>query len=449
MGIAVVMLAAGQSRRMKAGRPKVLLEVAGAPLVWHALKTVESLRPERIVAVVRPDGSAVREAIMNFGINADFAIQEEQFGTAHAVGTASDHLGDFDGDILVLYADTPFVSTTSLLSLIEARKAGASVAVLGFMSETPEGYGRLVRSETGLLSRIVEDKDASPEEKGINLCNSGVVCAEKSVLFDLIDSVGSDNSSGEYYLTDIIGIANSIGLRCSVAECLEEEAIGINTLQELAKAEAVFQSKARKRAMAAGASLVAPDTVHFSFDTRIGQDVKVEPYVVFGPGVEIETQAVVKSFSHLEGCTVGAGAAVGPFARIRPNTVIGESARIGNFVEVKASSVGQGSKALHLAYIGNAEIGIQSNIGAGSITCNYDGFSKHQTKIGDRALIGSNTMLVAPVEAGNDSMTAAGSVITCDVPENALAVARGRQVNKPKFAAKLKERRLQQNVGKS
>ena len=449
MAIAVVLLAAGKGRRMKAGRPKVLQEIAGAPLIRHALHAAGSLRPNRVVAVVGPDSSSVHDELARYGPDVEAVVQKRPLGTAHAVRSAKERLDGFDGDVLVLYADTPFVGESSLRAMVEAREAGAAVVVLGFESRSPEEYGRLVRNSSGQLAKIVEARDASSDEKGISLCNSGVVCANRQVLFELVDQVGNANSGGEFYLTDVVGIAHARGLECAVVECLEEEALGINSLQQLARAEAVFQRGMRERAMASGVTLVAPETVHFSFDTLARTGAKIEPYVVFGPGVEIREGALVGSFSHLEGCTIGPGAQVGPFARIRPGSTIGDSARIGNFVEVKASSVGQGTKALHLAYIGDADIGEHSNIGAGTVTCNYDGFSKHRTKIGDRVFIGSNTMLVAPVETGSDSMTAAGSVITRDVPEDALAIARSRQSNKPAFASRLRECLKEKSTGRS
>ena len=438
MPTALIVLAAGQGTRMNSDLPKVLHELGGAPLFAHALASGAALAPERTVLVVGHGAESVEKAAACHAPDAQIVRQAEQKGTAHAVGCAAGALAGFQGDALVLYGDTPFISPATLRAMAEARKAH-DLVVLGFEAADPGRYGRLVMAGER-LARIVEYKDATQAERAISLCNSGVVMAPAGLLFDLIGEVGNDNASGEYYLTDIVEIAGRRGLSATAVRCDEAETLGINTRAELAAAEAQFQARARAAALAGGVSLQAPETVFFALDTHLGRDVVVEPNVVFGPGVSAESGARIRAFSHLEGCHLGAGAVVGPFARLRPGAEIGNGARVGNFVEIKNAQIGEGAKVNHLSYVGDAEVGEAANIGAGTVTCNYDGVNKHRTRIGRRAFIGSGSMLVAPVEVGEEAMTAAGSAITENVPEGALALGRERQVNKPGLARRLLEK---------
>lgn len=434
---ALILLAAGKGTRMESDLPKVLHPIGQAPLLAHALASGRALEPERIVIVAGHGAEVVEAAVRNHAPEAETVRQESQLGTAHAVLAARAALEGFSGDAVVLYGDTPFIRPETLAEMAAAR-AGHDVVVLGFEAADPGRYGRLVTDGDRLLS-IVEAAEASDKEKAITLCNSGVICADAGVMMRLAAKVGNDNSKGEYYLTDIIALAREEGLSAGVVRCAEAETLGINTRAELTAAEAAFQARARAEAVANGVVMQAPDTVIFAQDTHIGRDATVEPYVVFGPGVTVESGATIRAFSHLEGAHVSRGAIVGPYARLRPGAELSEEARIGNFVEVKAARIGSGAKVNHLTYIGDAEIGAGSNIGAGTITCNYDGAGKHRTEIGARAFIGSNTLLVAPVRVGDEAMTGSGSVITEDVPEGALAIGRARQVTKPGMGRKLME----------
>ena len=435
MSIALIILAAGKGTRMKSDLPKVLHEIGGAPMLVHAVQAGRTLDPDHAVIVAGHGADAVAAAMRDDDPAVRIVLQTDQLGTAHAVAQARPELEGYEGDALVLYGDTPFIRPETLRRMADARRAH-DIVVLGFEAADPGRYGRLVVSG-GTLERIVEFKDATPTEQAITLCNSGVVMASAPVLFDLIAQVGNDNASGEYYLTDIVGLARAQGLSATAVTCAEVETMGINSRAELSVAEAAFQARRRAEALENGVTLVAPDTVHFAHDTYLGRDCLIEPNVIFGPGVTIETGARIRAFSHLEGCHVARGAIVGPYARLRPGTELAEDTRIGNFVEVKQALIGEGTKVNHLSYIGNAEIGRDSNIGAGTITCNYDGVMKHQTRIGDRVFIGSDTMLVAPVSVGDDAMTGSGSVITRDVAPGALAIARAPQVDKPGLARKL------------
>ncbi len=438
MATALIVLAAGQGTRMNSDRPKVLHEVAGAPIFAHALASGAALEPERRVLVVGHGAEDVAAAAREIDPEIAIAVQMQQQGTGHAVAQARGALEGFSGDAVVLYGDTPFIRPETLEAMRTARAAGHAVVVLGFEAADPARYGRLVMEGQELL-RIVEFKDASADERAITLCNSGVLCADAETLFALIDRVRNDNASGEYYLTDIVGLAREDGLSVTAVTCPEEETLGVNSRADLAAAEAVFQSRARAEALETGVTLVAPETVFFSHDTVIGRDVTVEPNVVFGPGVTVETGATIRAFSHLEGAHVSAGAVVGPYARLRPGAEISENARIGNFVEIKNAEVGAGAKVNHLTYIGDASIGEGANIGAGTVTCNYNGVQKFRTEIGAGAFIGSSTMLVAPVTVGSGAMTASGSVITKNVPADALALTRPPQVVKEGAAKRLFE----------
>ena len=438
MAVALIVLAAGQGKRMGSDLPKVLHPLAGAPLLWHALRAAAVLEPEQRLVVVGHGAEAVAASAREADPEGTVIRQPDRLGTAHAVLQAAPALQGFRGDALVLYGDTPFIGEETLQALLAARSR-ADVVVLGFEAADPTGYGRLVM-DGDRLDRIVEHKEATAAERAIRLCNSGVVCADAALLMDLAAGVGNDNAAGEYYLTDIVALARARGLTTGVVRCPEAETLGINTPAELAAAEAAFQARARAEAVANGVALQGPDTVFFAFDTALGGGATVEPYVVFGPGVTVESGATVRSFSHLEGCHVSRGASVGPFARLRPGAELAEGVRVGNFVEIKNATLDEGAKVNHLTYVGDAEIGAGANLGAGTVTCNYDGVSKHRTAIGAGAFIGSATMLVAPVRVGAGAMTGSGSVITEDVPDGALAVARARQVNKPGLAARLMAR---------
>ncbi|MGB3407677.1 MAG: bifunctional UDP-N-acetylglucosamine diphosphorylase/glucosamine-1-phosphate N-acetyltransferase GlmU [Jannaschia sp.] len=436
MPTALIVLAAGQGSRMQSDLPKVLHKVAHAPLLVHALRTGESLDPERTVIVAGHGGDAVEAAANAHDDRAVIVRQAEQLGTGHAVLQARTALEGFAGDVIVLYGDTPLIRPETLEAMLNARRAGADVVVLGFEAADPGRYGRLV-TDGDRLERIVEAKDASPAELAIRLCNSGVLAAEAGVLFELLDQVGNDNAAGEYYLTDVPGLARAARLSARVVVCPEAETLGVNTRADLAAAEAAFQTRKRAETIENGATLTAPETVFFASDTYVGRDVVIEPNVVFGPEVTIESGATIRAFSHLEGCHVSEDCVIGPYARLRPGAELDRGVRVGNFVEVKNALVAEGAKINHLSYVGDADVGARANIGAGTITCNYDGVFKHRTVIGDDAFIGSNTALVAPVRVGDAAMTGSGSVITMDVPDGALAIARAKQENKDGLAARL------------
>ncbi|NJM81967.1 MAG: bifunctional UDP-N-acetylglucosamine diphosphorylase/glucosamine-1-phosphate N-acetyltransferase GlmU [Tabrizicola sp.] len=438
MQVSFIVLAAGQGTRMNSDLPKVLHPLASAPLLHHALTAGQSLDPTHIVVVTGHGAEAVAKATRNFDDGVSCVVQEPQLGTAHAVAQAAPLLGDVAGEAIVLYADTPFIRPETLNAMLEAR-ARHAVVVLGFHAKEPGRYGRLI-AEGETLARITEWKDATEVERAITLCNSGVVCAEAKTLFSLIAEVGNANAAGEYYLTDIVEIARRRGLSAGVVLCDEAETLGINTRSQLAEAEAAFQARARAEALENGVTLTAPETVFFALDTHVGRDALIGPNVIFGPGVTVESGAEIKGFCHLEGCHISRGATVGPFARLRPGAELAEDVHVGNFVEIKNAILDEGVKVGHLSYIGDADVGEGTNIGAGTVTCNYDGVMKHRTRIGRHAFIGSDTMLVAPVVIGDGAMTGSGSVITEDVPAAAVALARARQVNKPDLATRLFER---------
>ena len=435
MPTALIVLAAGQGTRMNSDLPKVLHSVAGAPLLIHALKSGAGVMPERTVVVAGHGADEVRKAAQAWDETVEIVIQEKQLGTGHAVMQARQALDGFDGDAIVLYGDTPFIKPETLQKMTEAR-SGSDIVVLGFEPDEPGRYGRLV-TDGESLERIVEYKDATPVELRIRLCNSGVVAANARTLFEVLDKTGNDNAAGEYYLTDVVFHARQAGLSASVVRCDEAETIGVDSRADIARAERFFQTRARAEALETGVTLQDPETVIFAHDTVVGRDATVEPYVVFGAGVTVESGATIRAFSHIEGAHVSRGAVVGPFARLRPGAELAEDVRIGNFVEVKNAQFAEGAKANHLTYVGDATVGAGANLGAGTVTCNYDGVHKHHTEIGAQAFIGSSTMLVAPVKIGADAMTASGSVITKDVPESDLAVGRARQVNKSGFARRL------------
>jgi len=445
--IALIVLAAGAGTRMNSDLPKPLHEIGSVPLIGHALASGAELEPARIVVVTGHGAEMMDKAVAKLAPEAICVRQDQQLGTGHAVLQAADALADFDGDAIVLYGDTPFISGDTLRAMQEAR-ARFDVVVLGFEAADPGRYGRLILQGDRLV-KIVEAKDATEAELAVVTCNSGLMAMDARSMMRLLTKVGNANASGEYYLTDLPALAADEGLTATAILCDEAETLGINSRAELAAAEAAFQARKRADLMADGVTFHAAETVQLARDTIIGRDAIVEPYVVFGPGVTVESGARVRAFSHLEDCHVSAGAVVGPYARLRPGAEIGNDARIGNFVEVKAATIGEGAKVNHLSYVGDAEIGDGANLGAGTVTCNYDGVMKHRTVVGANAFIGSSTMLVAPVTVGKGALTASGSVITEDVPDDALAVARGKQVNKPGLAKRLMDRLRQIKAAKS
>lgn len=438
MTLSLVILAAGQGSRMNSDLPKVLHPLGATPLVVHAMRSGASLEPARVVVVVGQGGAQVERVVAAEDPDAVVVVQEVQLGTAHAVDQARSALADMPGDVVVLYGDTPFIRPETLKAMLAAR-AQHDVVVLGFEAEDPGRYGRLVTAG-GQLERIVEFKDANEAERAITLCNSGVICTDRAALFSLIAAVKAENAAAEYYLTDIVAIACARGLSAGVVTCPEAETLGINTRAELAQAERAFQDRMRAEALEDGVTLCAPETVYFAQDTVIGRDAVVDQFVVFGPGVTVESGAHIRAFSHLEGAHVSRGAVVGPYARLRPGAELAEDVRVGNFVEIKNAELGEGAKINHLSYVGDATIGARANLGAGTVTCNYDGVYKHHTHVGEGAFIGSSTMLVAPVRVGAAAMTGSGSVITMDVPDGALALSRARQETKPGLGTRLMDR---------
>ncbi len=435
MSLDCIVLAAGEGTRMKSALAKVMHRAAGQSLIGHVLSAVDAVAPGRVVVVTGPGMQAVAEEAHRFVPAAGIAIQTKRSGTAHAVGFAADALKGGDGTTLVLYGDVPLISPASLKALIRRIDGETALAVLAFCASDPHGYGRLIVDDKGCLTAIREERDASPDERALSLCNSGIMAVNSEVLWRLLPQIGCDNAQKEFYLTDLVGLAVSEGLTVAYEECPEREVLGVNTRVELAVVEARLQDRLREAAMLGGATLVAPETVFFSVDSLIGKDVVIEPHVIFGHGVTIADGATIRSFCHLENCKVESGAIVGPFARLRPGAVIGQGAHIGNFVEIKNAIIAAGAKANHLAYIGDASVGAKANIGAGTITCNYDGFAKHRTEIGAGAFIGTNSSLVAPVKIGDGAYIGSGSVITEDVPADALALERAKMVVKPGWAA--------------
>jgi bifunctional UDP-N-acetylglucosamine pyrophosphorylase / glucosamine-1-phosphate N-acetyltransferase len=433
-----IVLAAGEGTRMKSALPKVLHPIAGAPMLAHVVRAVEEAGGSEVAIVVGHGGGTVREAAEGFAPKGRFFEQTERLGTAHAVLAAREAIAEGYDDVAVVFGDTPLLEARELAAARERlANEGAAVVVLGFRPDDPGAYGRLVE-EGGRLVAIREAKDCSPEELAIDFCNSGLMVIDGRQALELLDAVGNDNAKAEYYLTDIVEIANARGLRAIAVETSVESALGINSRAELAQAEQVWQQRRRRELMLSGVTMLAPETVHLCHDTAIGSDALIEPNVVFGPGVTVEGGARIRAFSHLEGATVAAGAEIGPFARLRPGADVGAKAKVGNFCEVKNAVLDEGAKVNHLTYVGDAHIGAKANIGAGTITCNYDGFAKHRTEIGAGAFIGSNSSLVAPVTIGEGSYVASGSVITSDVPADSLAFGRARQVTKEGRASRLR-----------
>ncbi len=431
--LAIIVLAAGKGTRMKSNLHKVLHPIAGRPMLDHLLASAAELTPARQVVVVGAQREQLEAAL---GEQATIAVQEPPQGTGHSVKQAEAALGGFSGDVLILYGDVPFVRPETMRAMIARlhRPDAPAVVVLGFEPADTLQYGRVI-AEGGRIARMVEHKDASADERACRLCNSGLMAARVDELFALLARVGNDNAQGEYYLPDVVNIALADGRACAVVVTDDPgEVAGINSRAELAEAESRWQQRRRARAMDEGASLVAPETVWFSWDTQLGRDVAVEPHVVFGPGVKVADGVRIRAFCHIEGARLATGSEVGPYARLRPGTVLEENVKIGNFVEVKQSVLGKGAKASHLSYIGDAEVGAGANIGAGTITCNYDGYFKHKTVIGARAFIGSNTSLIAPVKIGADAIVGAGSAVSRDVADGELRLVRAEQMVKPGWA---------------
>jgi bifunctional UDP-N-acetylglucosamine pyrophosphorylase/glucosamine-1-phosphate N-acetyltransferase len=434
-----IVLAAGEGTRMKSGRPKVLHEVGGRPMAGHVLKAARDAGAGTIAMVTGPGHEAVRQAMAGIDPEVVFFEQAERKGTAHAALMAQPAFAQAKGYIAVVYGDNPLLRAEDFKRVTDRLDVGLDAAILGFEPADPTGYGRFITDGDKLLA-IREHKDASEDERKITLCNACILAFRAEVFQALIDKVGTNNAQGEYYLTDLVELANAAGHSVGYAIAPENNVMGVNDRAQLAKAEAVFQELRREDFMRAGVTLHDPASVYFSFDTEIAPDVEIEPHVVFGPGVRIETGVVVHAFSHIAGAHIGANASIGPFARLRPGTDLADDTKVGNFVEVKNARIGQGAKVSHLTYIGDADIGEQSNIGAGTVTCNYDGYNKARTVVGANAFIGSNSALVAPVEIGDGAYVASGSVITEPVPADALGIGRSRQVNKPGYGKALNER---------
>jgi bifunctional UDP-N-acetylglucosamine pyrophosphorylase / glucosamine-1-phosphate N-acetyltransferase len=435
----VVVLAAGKGTRMRSQRPKVLHQVAGRSMLGHVIALGQGLEADKLAVVIGPGMDDVRQEALGCAPKAEVYVQAAQRGTADALLAADAAIAGHDGDVVVLYGDTPLLQAETIGRLRAALDSGAGLAVLGFEAADPTGYGRLLRAPDATLAAIREERDATPAERRVRLCNSGVFGFRLPNLSALLKRIGNDNAKGEFYLTDIVELARAEGARGEIVACSEAEVLGINSREHLAAAEAVWQARARAAVMAGGATLIAPDTVFLSFDTRIGMDVTIEPNVFFAPGVTVEDGAEIKANCYFEKAIIRRGARVGPFARLRPGADLGESVHIGNFVEVKNASLGKGAKANHLAYIGDATVGPGANVGAGTIVCNYDGFFKHKTEIGPGAFIGSNTSLVAPVTIGEGAYIGSGSVITRNVAPGALALERAEQQERPGWAARFRE----------
>ena len=438
--LAVVILAAGMGTRMRSDRHKVLHPIAGKPMLLHLLDTADSLSAARKVVVVGSLGEQLEQALAHTDV--ELVTQEPQLGTAHAVQQASAKIGDFDGVILVLYGDTPFVSAATLTAML-ARLNGADrpgVVVLASSPSDPAAYGRVILGEGDRIAKMVEYKDATPEERAVRLCNSGMMAVRSADLWKWLDQVGNANAAGEYYLPDIVMIADREGRAAVVVEADPWETVGINSRSELAAVERQWQQQRRAEMMDAGVTLLDPESVWFAHDTAIGRDVEIEPHVVFGPGVMVGDGVRIRGFCHIEGATIGAKSEIGPFARLRPGSALDERVKIGNFVEMKKARLAAGAKVNHLSYVGDAEVGESANIGAGTITCNYDGFGKYRTVVGEGAFIGSNTALVAPVTIGAGAIIGAGSVITRDVEPDSLAIERNEQKGVPGWAKRFRKR---------
>ncbi|WP_375396234.1 bifunctional UDP-N-acetylglucosamine diphosphorylase/glucosamine-1-phosphate N-acetyltransferase GlmU [uncultured Sphingomonas sp.] len=445
--IAAIILAAGKGTRMKSDLHKVLHPIAARPMLLHLVDSVATLGAVRTIVVTGAGRDQVEAAVVPLGVG--IAVQADQLGTGHAVAQAQAALTGFAGDVLILYGDVPLVTTATMQRMLDRLHAAdaPAIVVLGFRPADPAAYGRVIADAEGRIARMVEFKDASLEERAVTLCNSGLMAVRSTDLFELLARVGNDNAAHEYYLPDIVMLAAGDGRASAVVETDAGEVAGVNSRAELAAVEAAWQHRRRARAMADGATLIAPKTVWFAHDTIIGRDVTIEPDVIFGPGVTIADGVTIRGFSHIAGAIIEKDAIVGPYSRLRPGVVVGEAAHVGNFVELKQAVLGKGAKANHLSYLGDAEIGAGANVGAGTITCNYDGFFKYATKIGEGAFIGSNSALVAPVTIGAGAITAAGSVVTRDVEPDALCLARPEQIAKAGWARRFRDRMRARKAG--
>lgn len=437
--IAVIILAAGKGTRMQSQLPKILHQIGGKTLIDHVIDMSISLRPSKIVTVLSKGMDEIQQKIHDVS---EVTVQEQQIGTGDAVKIALNNLKGFKGDIAILYADTPLISKHTVHDMLEELDTDTSIAMLGFRSSNPDNeYGRIVLDQNDEVKRIVEYKDATEAEREITLCNSGVMVCKSGLINALIDDIDNDNKKGEYYLTDIIGIANEKGYKCSCLETSEEEVIGVNNRFELARAENIYQQRLRKSMMLQGVTLIAPETVFLSYDIKVGRDIVIHPHVVFGPNVILEDNVEIMPFTHVEGAHIASNATVGPFARVRPGTEIGKHAKVGNFVELKQTEIGEYSKVNHLSYIGDATVGTRSNIGAGTITCNYDGYDKHRTSIGNNVFIGSNTSLIAPIRIGNGAIVGAGSTLHKDVERDNLVLSERKVLTKEGGGSSYRERK--------
>tara|TARA_B110000305_G_scaffold34797_2_gene34495 strand:- start:5671 stop:7023 length:1353 start_codon:yes stop_codon:yes gene_type:complete len=437
--LAIIILAAGKGTRMKSSKHKVLHNLGGKSMLQHLMDKTALLKPLTKIIVVGAQRDQVALAVNG---QADIIMQEPQLGTGHAVNITKEKLCDFKGNVLILFGDVPLLSQVTMQKMIDnLNQTDADIVVLGFTPEDAKGYGRLKLNNKKVLEAIIEDKDASNKDRSISLCNSGAMCIDGTIIFDLLSGLDNNNSVGEYYLTDIIKVANLRGLKCAVVEAKAEEVIGVNSRSDLAKAEAFFQEERRQHFMDEGVSLTDPASVFFSYDTKIGKDVNIGPNVTFGIGVQISDDVTINPYCHIEGAIIGSGSSIGPFARLRPAVELGERVKVGNFVEIKKTKIGNDTKISHLSYIGDAKIGKNSNIGAGTITCNYDGYLKYQTVIGEGAFIGSNSALVAPVNIGAGAIVGAGSVITSIVEKNSLALSRVKQRELGGWATKFRQRK--------
>lgn len=438
---AIIILAAGKGTRMFSKTPKVLHKVGGNSMIYHVIDSALSTnpRPSKIITVLNDKMQMVRDKISDV---CSVAIQKEQKGTADAVKSALPHLKGFKGNVVILYADTPLITPNTIQKLLETLTSDVAVSVLGFIPDDPAQYGRLVLDGENNLKRIIEFNDANDEERKIRLCNSGIIAIKGSLLSTLLDSISNNNKKNEFYLTDLIAIANDLGHKCDFVTGDASEVSGVNNRLQLSQVEEIYQNRLRESVMLNGVTLIDPKSVYFSYDMKMGRDVIIHPNVYFGEGVIIEDNVEIKPYSHIEGASIGANSVVGPFARLRPGSDLEENVKIGNFVEVKNSTLEKGVKVNHLSYVGDAYIGKNSNIGAGTITCNYDGFAKYQTKIGKEVFIGSNTALIAPVNIGDGSMVAAGSTITNDVDSEALAIARSKQIEKAKGSSIFRDEKI-------
>lgn len=435
MAFACLILAAGKSTRMQSTTPKVLHKIAGQPMLRYCIETAAMLKPDKMAVII---GDGMGE-ITDYVTPIPTIIQSPARGTGHAVQCGAPFLVGYDGPVLIIYGDTPFLHPGTLQKLIDQIRAGAAVAVAGFYPDDPAQYGRLVTDQKGGLEAIVEFADCTDAQKTIAFCNAGLMAVDGKQLPTLLRELMPKNAQKEFYLTDLVQLARAKKQHCATIEAEPEEVAGINTRAQLAAAEEIMQNRLRHKFMTAGVGMIDPSSVYFSFDTQIGADVTIEPNVFFGPNVKIENGVTIKGFSHIEGAYIKTGASVGPFARLRPGTVLNQDVHIGNFVEIKNTRLDKGVKAGHLSYLGDADIGADTNIGAGTITCNYDGVNKHQTKIGADVFIGSNTALVAPVTVGGGAIIGAGSVITENVEAGSLAIGRAPQVNKPGWAKQFRD----------